>query len=127
MTQSSGKRRHHGSRTPVLQDAGRCELGLDRISATEADRQGIHADWPTWPVGKALAGDWQWLVHQVMQGRHPDVPCCWTDDYDLGPERVVLYWLDIVARTRHVVVGYGNRILTTPLNSIPARRRAYVH
>ena len=89
------------------------------ICALEADRRGIHADWPMWPLGRPIAGSWEWLFERVGEGVLPDVPCQWCDF--VGKGRSVIYWLDTRARTRHIIVGYGARILTVPADALPER------
>lgn len=92
-----------------------------RISAPEAERLGLYPDWPTWPLGVNVRGDWQWLFAQVQAGFLPDLPCHWSEH--LGDDRTAIYWLDPHARTRHFVVGYGRFILTSPaLVAEPAHR-----
>lgn len=83
-----------------------------RISAPEAERLGLYPDWPTWPLGANLTGTWEWLLRQVEAGTFPDLPCRWSDQAEA--ERAVVYWLDVRARTRHVVTGYGDFVLTQP-------------
>lgn len=74
---------------------------------------GLYPDWPTWPIGDALAGDWQWLLQQVEAGALPDLPCSWSRE--ITPGRCAIYWLDTAHRTRHIVIGYGTCVLTRPI------------
>jgi hypothetical protein len=101
------------ARVIVGRAAARCltDVACALISAPEAERQGLYPDWPTWPLGTAVAGSWEWLFDQVEAGALPDVPCRWSDRVD--PGRAAIYWLDADARTRHLVLGYGQRILTS--------------
>lgn len=91
------------------------------ICALEADRRGIHADWPMWPLGNPIVGTWEWLFDRVDEGVLPDVPCRWCEFVDKG--RSVIYWLDTGAKTRHIIVGYGARILTVPADLRLTRNR----
>jgi hypothetical protein len=87
------------------------------ICALEADRRGIHSDWPMWPLGSPIEGTWEWLFDRVGEGVLPDVPCQWCEF--VGKERSVIYWLNTRKRTRHIIVGYGARILTVPADLQP--------
>ena len=91
------------------------------ICALEADRRGIYQDWPIWPLGDPIVGSWEWLFDRVTEGVLPDVPCRWSEYVCEG--RSAIYWLDPEARTRHMVVGYGSRILTARLTVHQSRNR----
>jgi hypothetical protein len=93
------------------------------ICAVLADLRGDHADWPTWRMGRPLQGSWEWLFERVTDGSLPDIPCRWCDV--VGPDRSVIYWLDTRRRTRHLIVGYGCRILTGPADFHEPRRRMH--
>jgi hypothetical protein len=94
------------------------------ISAPQAERLRLHPDWPTWPMGATVRASWEWLFIQVEKGTLPDVPCSWCDT--ITPGRSAIYWLDTKARTRHLIVDNGSRILTSP-SSRPRARRQRVH
>jgi hypothetical protein len=91
------------------------------MSALEADRRGMHGDWPLWALGPEMHADWNWLLARVEDGTMPDLPCRWADAADA--DRSVIYWLEPNARTRHLVVGYGARILTGPAPKRDTRAR----
>ncbi|MEQ1615462.1 MAG: hypothetical protein ABL904_22140 [Hyphomicrobiaceae bacterium] len=97
--------------------------GTVRISAPEAERLGLYPDWPTWPLGAALEADWEWLLQQVAAGCFPDLPCCWSEQ--ISPGRAAIFWLDASARTRHLVVGYGHRVLTAQATSREPRQHLH--
>ena len=92
-----------------------------RISAPAAEQLGLYPDWPTWPLGVALTGTWEWLLEQVEAGAMPDLPCRWSKS--VTPGRSAVYWLDTEARTRHVVVGYGDLLLTSATGANDPRSR----
>ncbi len=91
------------------------------MCALEADRRGIYPDWPIWPLGNPIEGSWAWLLDRVTEGVLPDVPCRWCEQVYEG--RSAIYWLDPEARTRHIIVGYGSRILTASLTVHQSRNR----
>jgi hypothetical protein len=98
-------------------------FGDAHISAPEAERLGLYPDWPTWPLGTELEGTWEWLLQQVHAGVFPDLPCGWSE---LGsPGREAIFWLDTAARTRHLVIGYGQRILTAEADEHEPRGRLH--
>lgn len=92
-----------------------------RISALEADRRDMYADWPLWRIGAAVRADWDWLLERVEDGSLPDLPCRWVSvvDTDCG----IIYWLDPDARTRHLVLSRGDFILSGPPTSRANRSR----
>ena len=104
-------------------DADRLLTKGANISAPQAERLGLHSDWPTWPLGAAVTASWQWLWFQVEAGALPDVPCRWCET--LIPERIIIFWLDTRTRTRHLVVDKGARILTTQSPRPELRQRMH--